>query len=384
MSLFDSTPSSQKADVKPISFLLADLNTGTNPTELTLYVRPEELTHTSPARQSVQQTLGGAWGDVFGAGVDTINISGNTGWRQGADAKDGVQRFLDLKSTVLDQWIVQRAAAYKLGRDPSKVQLWFVDTLDQFAGVVIPGQVVLRRSKSRPLLLQYQIPLTVVSDKIGSYDSSPAILSADEKQSLGLTSLLDSINSITKFMKGISSWINSTILAPVQAFTAATTKVFNAVKAAVSATLGIGKSLMNVASSLALAGANIFNTISAVMQLPGQIMAQVMALSSAYTNVFCLLKNAISVKNMYQDYSPLFGASNCSSTSGGSPLSVYRDVNPFYKVVPGAGTSAVTLTTSAQSSLASLSKTDPVLAPMSATELAAHVSAVNDGMAVAA
>jgi hypothetical protein len=384
MGLFNSTPSSQKAGDKPISFALFDFNVSAKPTEVTLYVRPEDLTRTDPSRTTIQQSLGGAWGDDFGGGVPTINISGNTGWLSDASNTDGVQRFIDLKTTVFDQWHAKRLAAYQSGGHPNLVVLMFTDALDQFTSSVMPGQFVLRRSKSRPLLMQYQIPMTVLSDVLGAYDSPPASILAESAQALGLTSILNSINSITSFMNGISSWISTNILAPVKAFVATVTKVCNAVMGAVNSVLGIGKALMSVATTLVQCATKVFQTIAAVVSLPNQIMGQVMGIASAFTNIFCVLKNALTGKSVYQDYTPLFGASNCSSTAGGSPISAYANQNAFASVVPisSAAPGPVSITAPAQVSLAALASMDPVIAPYTPAQLAAMVKAANDGMTV--
>lgn len=384
MSLFDSTPSSQKAGDAPISFALLDFNVSDAPTEVKLYVRPEELTRTDPSRTPVQQTMGGAWADEFGPGIPTINISGNTGWRSDSAAKDGIQRLLDLKSLVFEQWHAKRLAAYQNGGRPDFVQLMFVDVLHQLTSLVIPGQFVLRRSKSRPLLAQYQIPMTVIGESVGAYDSPPAVIVAEDAQSLGLTSLLQSINDITTHMDRISSWISTNILAPVKAFVATVTKVCNAVVGAVNSVLGIGKALMSVATTLVQGATKVFQTIAAVMSLPNQIMGQVMGIASAFTNIFCILKNALTGKSIYQDYTPLYGASNCSSTAGGSPISAYASKNAFESVVPmtSAAPGPVAITAPAQVSLAALAHMDPVVAPYTPTQLAAMVKAANDGMTV--
>jgi hypothetical protein len=384
MSLFSTPPSSQKASDTPISFSLFDFNVSSNPTEVVLYVRPEELTRTDPSRTTVQQTLGGAWGDEFGPGVPTVNISGNTGWMTDSAAKDGIQRLIDLKSLVYDQWHAKRLAAYKNGGYPDLVVLMFTDVLDQFTSSVIPGQFVLRRSRTRPLLAQYQIPLTVTSDALGAYSTPPASILAGSAQALGLTSLLDSINSITSFMNGISSWISTNILAPVKAFVAIVSKVCTAVMGAVNSVLGIGKALMSVATTLVQCATKVFQTIAAVVNLPGQIMGQIMGIASAFTNIGCLLKNALTGQNIYQDYTPLFGASNCSSTAGGSPISAYSNSNAFESVVPmtSAAPGPVAITAPAQVSLAALAHMDPVLAPYTPAQLAAMVTAANNGMTV--
>lgn len=379
-----NTPQSQKADVKPISFVLNDPTASAPHSEIVLFVRPEELTRTDPSRTTVNQTLGGAWCDEFGAGVPTINISGTTGWKTDSAAKDGIQRLTDLKTLVYDKWHAGRSRAYKTGIDPSQVQLLFVDGLDGFMANVIPGQFVLRRSRTRPLLAQYQIPMTVISDIAGVYSTAPAVASSSSILSLGLTSLLGAINSITSFMNGISSWISTNILGPVKAFVGAVTSVCNAVMGAVNSVLGIGKTLMSVATTLVQCATKVFQTIAAVVNLPGQIMGQIMGIASAFSNIGCLLKNALTGQNMYQDYTPLFGASNCSSTAGGSPISAYANKNAFEFIAPmsAAAPGPVTLTSEAQVSLAALVAMDPVQAPLSPAQLAALVAAANSGMTV--
>ena len=285
---------------------------------------------------------------------------------------------------MFDKWHAGRTRAYQQGDDPNAVQLLFADALDGFLSNVIPGQFVLRRSKSRPLLAQYQIPMTVLSDITGTYSVPPVAASAGSTQALGLTSLLQSVNDITTFMNGISSWISTNILAPVKVFVANVVTVCNAVMGAVNSVLGIGKALMSVATTLVQGASKIFQTIAAVVSLPGQIMGQIMGIASAFTNIFCLLKNALTGQAVYQDYTALYGASNCSSTAGGSPISAYANTNAFESVVPmtSASPSPVAFTSSAQVSLASLAKMDPVLAPYTPAQLAAIVTAANNGMTV--
>jgi hypothetical protein len=109
-----------------------------------------------------------------------------------------------------------------------------------------------------------------------------------------------------------------------------------------------------------------------------------MGLASAFTNIGCLLKNALTGQNVYQDYTPLFGASNCSSTAGGSPISAYSQKNAFESIAPMSASAPgpVALTPAAQASLSELAHMDPVLAPYTPAQLAAAVKAANDGMTV--
>ncbi|SAK98626.1 hypothetical protein AWB80_07561 [Caballeronia pedi] len=383
MALFDATPSSQKPDACPISFALFDFNASSKPKVITLWVRPEDLTRTDPSRVTVQQTFGGAFADNFGKGVAKINISGNTGWAADTTGADGVQRFIDLKTLIFDGWHQAKANAYKSGKDPSKVQLAFVDTLNQFTSSVIPGEVTLRRSRSRPLLLQYQIPMTVTSDLLGAY-VTPSSSSGASSTAAGLSSILQSIADIGSFANGISSWINSTILAPIKGFLKTTQAIFSTVTTAIKSVTGIATSLMNVAKTVAQAGANLVRTAIAIISMPATIKAMFMGIASAFTNIFCVLKNAVNTTPMYQDYSAIYGSSNCSSTSGGRPLSAYASTNTFAAVAPLPVSTGVNVNASAQTSLNALAKTDPVLSPMSSSTLASHLNTINSGLTVSA
>jgi len=155
-------PTSQKAGFRPISFLLSNGVTGTL-TSIDLLIRPEELTRSAPSRLSATQTFGGAWVDNFGPGLVGINIAGHTGWRGGLFA-DGFELFQELKTTVFDQWHSQRAAAVAAGQDPAQIQLIFSDALDANVDIVVPNVFTLRRNRTRPLLMMYQIGMTVVGE----------------------------------------------------------------------------------------------------------------------------------------------------------------------------------------------------------------------------
>lgn len=388
-----ATPSSQKADVCPIGFTLDDQSPGSSPISMNFTIRPEELTRTDPSRLKVQQTLGGAWADSFGAGVPTIQISGHTGWRPTAgNSSDGEARFRALKQQVFDGWHNRRLAAVKSGMDPDTVQLIFTDALNQQTVVVAPNSFVLRRSKSRPLLMQYQISLTVLKQGVGRddmFDSIDSLLGAlgitsDATQAAGLDSLTKSIDKITGDINDAHKWLDQTIVAPVQKFMQQTARLYGAVRGAISAADGIAGSLISVAQMTAQAGINIFRTAAAVANIPSMAKARLMQTAGAYTNVWCVLHNALRQQIYYPDYSPIFGASNCSSTSGGRPISVLSGQNPFYAVVPTSGPLPVSLTSNAQSSLRTLAANDPVLAPLSTSELFSAVSGVANGMAVTA
>lgn len=134
-------------------------------------IRPEELTRFEPSRLAVQQTLGGAWIDGFDRGIITIKIQGHTGWRGAAPvgagsftATSGIEQFNKLRANSFINWHAERARIVAGGGDPNQVELIFIDTLNGYTDLVAPKSFTLRRSKSRPLLMQYSIEMLVLQD----------------------------------------------------------------------------------------------------------------------------------------------------------------------------------------------------------------------------
>ena len=378
-----SPPSSQKAGARPISFALD----GGGPLSFVdLVVRPEDLTRVDPSRLSVQQTLGpSAWVDNFGAGLARITISGHTGWRRIEGVQgDGLERFIDLKDRVFTHWHSRRNAQASAGMDPDAVRLIFSDALDGFSEIVAPDNFTLRRSKSRPLLAQYQISLTVVSEngKTGYLDFG-GLLGGGATEALGLDSLTASVNRITDMLGKVKGFINGTLLGPVTKFMQQTARLYAAVRGAISAGSDIAGALIGVARATAQAGINIFRTLAAVASIPSLVRNQLMQVAGAYSNILCVLGNALKQKRFIQDYSDLYGSSNCSSTAGGRPLSSLAGQNPFYTVVPTRQPLPVAVSVPAQQSLAALGGSDTVLAPMSMSALNVHVGTIASGMVVA-
>jgi hypothetical protein len=379
------TPGSQKAGDRPITFRLDDFTTGDSNT-ISLIIRPEELTRTDVSRVTVQQTLGGAWADDFGPGMAQINISGHTGWRGNNDG-DGAQHFLDLKAQVFDNWHAQRNAAVQSGKDPHGVVLVFIDALDSNIDVVIPLNFTLRRSKSRPLLMQYNISMMSIFWQA----KSPAVPASPG----GLAGLLGSIKNLIRGVNNVVNFAKAQI-GQITAFMNTATGIFQSVTNLIANVQSVPQSLLGPAVAMAQAGATMFSTIAATAGLSTSQSAAAMSIASDFSNVQCLLGNAVNTQKIYQDYTPLLGASNCSSTNGGSPPSVYADTNPFYAIVgapqnaPAAVAAAVvataspivTVTPAAQQSLAIVNSSDPVLAPLSLAAIGAAAGAIAAGVSV--
>lgn len=384
-----ATPTSQKAGVRPISFLLQDLSNGNDLTSVPLVIRPGDLTRVQPSRASVQQTLGGAWLDNFGPGVNQLNISGHTGWR-GSMAEDGMAVFKKLNNTVFTAWHEKRRLAIEAGRDPEQVQLIFADLLDDFVYVVAPMAFTLRRNKQSPLLMQYQISMLVLSeDLVGLKDGlrPPATLpNLDIAVPEALKMLREILGKLRSWAQSIADFIDGTIGVAVQAFMQLTADVLAVTVETVESLKGsadlIFGALISVASDLAQAGRNIMATIASVQSLSTFAKSRMMEVGAAFSYAFCLLSNAFRSQQQYADYSDWYGASNCSALSGGRPASPLRFENPFYRLMPSTPT-PVRQTPEARASMGELKNLE-VLSAVPGTDMEASIRSVTDGTALGA
>lgn len=389
------TASSQKPGVRPISFVLQDPIEGTK--SIALIIRPEDLTRTEPSRMTVNQTLGNgpdvAWVDSFGPGLPQIQIAGTTGWRNIAGDGDGIQKFKELNKLVMVDWHARRKRCVDTGRDPDSVKLIFIDALDGFSHVVAPQSFTLRRSKSRPLLMQYNIALQTVNTSVDSIVSLLSAIEPDFLAELGLESLGDVISTITDAINEVTSFITGTIGGVVKSFLEMTHKVLNTVMKVVGTVKGavdqVSGAFLGVARDVMMAGRNLFNALGAVMALPayatqfGQYAKfRVMQLAGAYTNALCLFTNVFKMRRRFPDYGDWYGASNCSSTAGGSPLSPLRFINPFEAMVASSTTNAITVTTPASLSIKQANVTDMVLATPGLTDVKNMMADIATGVAV--
>jgi hypothetical protein len=232
--------------------------------------------------------------------------------------------------------------------------------------------------------MQFSISMLVVSE--GVYTAPPA------PPTNPLASLLSSINKLINAAKNVVRFVNG-IVSQVTSYMQAATNIFQSVSNLIVSAQAIPQSLLVAAKAMALAGTVMFATIAAATDNSTVQTAASMSTASDFSNVFCLFSNAVNRQQTYPDYTPLYGASNCSSTNGGSPVSPYADTNPFYAVV-GAPQNApviaaatvappsVTMTPAAQQSLSLIANADPVLAPMSIASLGTAASTIAAGVSV--
>lgn len=388
-----AVPTDQRAGVRPISFLLDSGGSLSDP--VMLKIRPEDLTRNEPSRITVHQTLGRGtqgWVDNFGEGLPSVTISGHTGWRpSGVSAEDGVRAFEHLNTLVAHSYHAAKQGAIDTGRDPATVKLLFIDMLDGFAWNVAPMQFVLRRNKSRPLLMQYNITLQAVSTSIDAQSVTAPFFGSLPS---GLGALGNAIGTLMGFVGNVQGWVASAVsavqgfVAPladtVRKFALLSTAVFTAVQAAVSSVTNGVRSVANmaigIARDIATVGVNVFRTISSIAGIPSTVKAALSRVAAAYNEVLCIFSNSLRPRKSYQDYEGLYGASNCSSTTGGRPGSVYLNENAFALMQPEP--SVIEMNTPAMSSTAALSRTDPVLAPMPLAEMDRHIAIVAAGTKV--
>lgn len=362
---------SQKAGARPISFILD--NKGDVVSEIALFIRPEELAITFPSRMSINQTLGnGAWVDSFGEGLEVTTITGHTGWHT-SNGLDGIDRLIQMKDKLYTQWHALRAAAMVAGSNPNEVKLRYVDTLNSYSRIFAPQVFEIKRSKSRPLLATYRLVFTAI-------DNPPPLIKMPDAGS-GIASLTGVIGKLQKAIDTIKDFVSGAILAPLKTFIKLTNQLLTAVRDVIAAGQAIAGSMIGLARDIADTGTKLFRTLAAVANLPSAAKQALMQVAGAYSNAFCVLKNSLRPDPTYENYGAVHGASNCSSTSGGLPPSLYSDKNVFDSLTT-ISQARVSVSTAAYQALGLIKTADPVLAPLSTPVLVVALSAINVGVVV--
>jgi hypothetical protein len=383
-------PTDQRAGVRPIAFAL-DVN-GDLGAPVQLSIRPEDLTRNEPVRATVHQTLGrgiSGWADNFGRGLPSVTISGHTGWRFSHGSNmDGAEAFEALNQLVVHDFSAAKQAAIDSGSNPASVQLLFIDTLDNFAWSVLPMQFILRRSKSRPLLFQYNITLQAVNTEI---EVGEILVPNLGNPSNGLFALRHVIDDLTKVEHEIGGWVAAAlhtntggidgIASRVSAFTSFATGIFSAANVALTAngsfTHDVPNYLIALGARVARVGANLFKTINSQQNIPNLLMSNLIAVATSFNDVLCIFSNSLRQREVYEQYTGLNGASSCSSTTGGSPINQLLGINVFQEMLPEK--EVITMSTAAISSIAVLMNMDPVLSPLPMSEISRHVGNIAGG-----
>ncbi|HET7675828.1 MAG TPA: hypothetical protein VFL54_09930 [Gammaproteobacteria bacterium] len=378
------TPSSQKAGERPIGFTLYDAEKARIVSHMNLVIRPEDLTRDEPSRLSAHQTLGGAWADDFGEGLTSIEITGHTGWR-GSKDRDGAAIFHALHEDIFKQWHKRRRERSDNGGDPDTIEMIFDDDLNGHSDVVVPRQFKLLRHKSRPLLKQYRISMVKLRDTAdaaaeladpitdaivnpyGRYAAASIGLKTNTAKQLALA---DGVNAALGDIQGISDAILTTSTGMLQAVLDVGSQaagVFDAVTSPLLyTTLQVQKACRNAFWMLATPYGVTQNAVYTLMQM-----------SSTFNEAYCTLLNGFNILRQFPDIEDIFGASNCSSTGGGRPLSPFQADNPFLTMFKSEK-SPVSLDAGAVESLAALNQ--DVLSVQNYSVIPGHLAAIASGV----
>ncbi len=383
-----SPNTSQKAEVRPISFVLD--NFGTLGAGITLPIRPEDLTRNEPQRASVHQTIGRnaqGWVDHFGEGLPSVTISGHTGWGyKPGIGKDGFESFEALNDMVAHQYPAKIQQAIDYGLDPANVKLLFVDTLDNFAWQVVPMQFNLRRSKSSPLLFRYNIVMQAVSTSIdgGLSQFIPDLGNA----TAGLNALdgvlrriAGMVGDLQRKVYGFLRPIANTVMAYVNFAVNFLRKVQTVANGATGFIDSAAGFVIGIAKGISQVGREIFRTFAAITGVAIEAKSVFVRTAAAFNEVVCIFSNSLRPGTTYEDYTGLYGASNCSSTTGGRMPSAFTDSNVFALINPQAK-SPVSLSGSAIASVNAINKADSVLYPLPSPEIERHLGVIMAGTAV--
>lgn len=377
-----AAPPSQK--YRQIGFYLEG---GGDDVNLDLVIRPEELTRQEMTRLQAQQTLGGAWIDEFGAGLGSINISGHTGWR-GSTFFSGEDAFQQLRSTVFRDWLDRRARCVASGVDPDTVSLYFLDSLDSIRSKVAARTFTLRRSKSRPLLMMFQIQLVELAD-------------ADQPESL-IDEITDALSNPLRWLAGVTGLGNQ--LVQIQHYVTAARSAFGSISNAIRSFVDTGTSLiqsvqstaqdlrgqfdvansalLGIGASYSHAASNAFHVLAADDTLPSDQRIAVMALASNFQDAACTMENSFNAGKYFRSFDDLFGASTCSSTGGGHAWSTFTEQlqNPFYSLYPPVA-SRLAVTPDAQAAIVAL-RADPIPLIGQPSQVGALMAAAGGGVTV--
>lgn len=380
-------PTDQRAGVCPIFFMLD--NGGQLEDPVFLNIRPEDLTRTEPSRSTLHQTLGrdqGGWVDQFGKGLPSVTIAGHTGWRySNMSGMDGAEAFDALNDLVAHRYHEAKQTAVNQGLDPGEVNLIFGDLLHGTVWSVVPTTFVLRRSRSRSLLRQYNISLQAKSTSVGNTAVTMPNLGNPANGMIALDSAILTIASLMPDIIADLGAIIGEFTQPVIDFMEAAINILAEAQQRLLATkralAGALSPLYHLADDMATVGVYVFRTLAAAEGVGDVIKASLIRAAAGLQEIRCIFANSLSLRQTYEVYADVYGASNCSSTTGGAPISPLAGQNVLAMTAPTP--SPVEVSSAASASISRMKAADPILAPMSAAEMARHLSTIAGGVALA-
>ena len=383
-------PTAQKD--QPISFLLFDFGER-DPLVAwqDLIIRPEEMSRQDPTRLNVTQTLGGAWLDEFGPGVSSLTLSGHTGWR-GSASQDGAALFQRLRDVVFVEWNRRRAARPNPASGPKDVELVLADQLNNQAVVVAPQSFQLRRHKSRPLLSSFHISLLVLDeldavDFVTTQDFIRDAVDAPNRSALARVALADAIRrqkDAQAMLEG--SGAGRELVESSRALVDVTNDMLERVnevagdfKDGFDTTVA---PLMEVSANVLQAGRNAYEILAMPSDVAVYAKYSLMRIASNFGDAYCNLRNGFRRLFDLPDFADLFGASTCSSTGGGRPISPWALDNPFEKIHAPAPTPVIVSARAA--AVIPRLQIDPLSSGLSRTEVLGMMRDISSGVKVRA
>ena len=146
--------------------------------------------------------------------------------------------------------------------------------------------------------------------------------------------------------------------------------------------LGAGGDLLTAARSICQAAANALAALGTDPALPDYLLLPARRLPSLLTEADCTMANSFSLGRSFVSFDDLLGASNCSSTGGGTPASPYAvlGTNPFDDYFPQEGT-LIGVSGTATAAIKSL-QVDPLQLVGRDAFIARQLQAIADGVTV--
>ena len=285
-------------------------------------INPEEFNYTKSERVRITRTLGDPFVDDFGLGTPTLQVRGTTGWhtRPGIDGKDGYAAYRTLHREFHDRYFELRQAQVGSGADPDRIKLWVVNNVDNIVFAVVPMDFHLMRSKSRPLLYQYELKYTIIEDltQLRSKQVQDALSKAENWQDAFRKRwpvLADIIDISEKLFDSISDGYALLKKTLRPAFQAASVFI-----AAVGAVLGV---IDHGASHVAVIINGVARRVDTVLKAirphtmsgPVELAIAIGNLQSVFNELCCYLSEGIK-ESWLPDFSPIEGVSDCATTRG--------------------------------------------------------------------
>lgn len=127
-----------------------------------LFVSPQSIERRLANRAQVMQTIGGLFIDSFGYGPTTGTVAGTFGWGLDAPREEGgqtgIERALELQRRY-EFWQDKNAS------EDGQTDCELLVPMDGIAYLVYWGDLTLGRDASRPHLISYSLPFTVIFDR---------------------------------------------------------------------------------------------------------------------------------------------------------------------------------------------------------------------------